>query len=265
MRQSVMPAPQNMFHLFRLLYVGFCLVLFICCQGKSPVQVAPQEDSLRIEEDVLTDTVIVAVPQKSVTALHFDTLGLVDVQTLDPSIRVSLVYATADNFTGHILYDDLREAYLHPHTAEALLMAQRLLKEEFPTYTLLILDATRPFSVQQKMWQLVRNTPKHIYVSNPSRGGGLHNYGLAVDLTIADEDGRALPMGTPFDYFGAEAHITQEAQLVEQGLISVEEKNNRELLRKVMRGAGFRALPTEWWHFNLHSRDTAKAQYQLIE
>lgn len=44
------------------------------------------------------------------------------------------------------------------------------------------------------MWNVVKGTSKYIYVSNPSRGGGLHNYGLAVDISILDDKGTPLPM-----------------------------------------------------------------------
>ena len=66
-------------------------------------------------------------------------------------------------------------------------------------------------SVQQKMWNVVKGTSQNIYVSNPARGGGLHNYGLAVDVSIADEKGNPLPMGTKVDHLGKEAHIDTEA------------------------------------------------------
>ena len=73
--------------------------------------------------------------------------------------------------------------------AKALLQAQKRLKELYPGYSLIIYDAARPMSVQQKMWNVVKGTSQNIYVSNPARGGGLHNYGLAVDVSIADEKG----------------------------------------------------------------------------
>ena len=203
--------------------------------------------------------------QRGMTASRFDSLGLVNIAELDSTIAVSLLYATPDNFVGEILYDDLTEAYLHPEAAEALLKAQRLLKGKHPDYTLIIYDATRPMSVQRKMWDLVKGTSKNIYVSNPARGGGLHNYGLAVDISILDANGIPLPMGTEVDHLGPEAHTTNEAQLVKNGVITQQEKENRELLRQVMRGAGFRALHSEWWHFNLYSREVAKKNYKLIE
>ena len=120
------------------------------------------------------------------------------------------------------------------------------------------------YLVKKKMWNVVKGTSKYKYVSNPNRGGGLHNYGLAVDISIQDSLGQPLPMGTKVDHLGMEAHITDEIGLVHNGKMSETERQNRLLLRKVMKETGFRALPSEWWHFNFCSRDVAKQKYKLI-
>ena len=118
--------------------------------------------------------------------------------------------------------------------------------------------------IQQKMWDTVAGTPKNIYVSNPKNGGGLHNYGMAVDVTLCDAKGDTLPMGTKIDHLGKEAHIDQEAGMVKRGQLSHQALRNRQLLRSVMRQAGFKALRTEWWHFNFITRAQAKAHYKPI-
>ena len=51
-----------------------------------------------------------------------------------------------------------REAYLHPEAAKALLQAQKRLKELYPGYSLIIYDAARPMSVQQKCGNVVKGT-----------------------------------------------------------------------------------------------------------
>ena len=191
--------------------------------------------------------------------------GMVDVSRMDTTLQVNLKYATTDNLFSEAVYTGVTGAWLHPDAAKKLLKAQRLLKEKYPAYSLIIYDAARPMSVQRKMWNLVRGTSKTNYVSNPAKGGGLHNYGMAVDVTIADKSGRPLPMGSPFDHFGEEAHINNEAALLQSGKISREELNNRLLLRQIMREAGFRTILYEWWHFNACSRETAKKHYALIE
>ena len=133
---------------------------------------------------------------------YLDSLGLVNVGRMDPTLKIDLMYTRADNFTGKVLYEDLQEAYLHPEAAKALLQAQKWLKELYPGYSLIIYDAVRPMSVQQKMWNVVKGTSQNIYVSNPARGGGLHNYGLAVDVSIADEKRKSFAYGDQGGSFG---------------------------------------------------------------
>ena len=203
--------------------------------------------------------------QKSKTAQQMAAQGLVDILSVDSTIQVSLMYSRADNFTGKVLYTDLREAYLHPKAAAALAKAQQALKKLRPELSLKVYDATRPMSVQQKMWNTVAGTSKNIYVSNPRNGGGMHNYGLAVDITLCKAaTGDTLDMGTKVDFLGKYAHIDDEAGLVARHIITPEAKKNRELLRKVMTEAGFKPLKTEWWHFNLVSRAEAKAHYKAV-
>lgn len=191
--------------------------------------------------------------------------GLVDVKEKDSTLHISLMYARADNFTGRVLYTELHRAYLHPEAAAALVKAQRELRRLNPKLSLKIYDAARPMSVQARMHKVVAGTPKHIYVSNPANGGGLHNYGLAVDVTLCDAvTGDTLDMGTKIDYMGKAAHVRDEALLVSSGQLSRKALANRKLLRRVMAAGGFRVLPTEWWHFNLRSRAEARRRYKVI-
>jgi len=192
-------------------------------------------------------------------------MGFVDVCTLDSSIRVHLIYATTSNFMNRSVYDGMTKAWLHPDAARKLVQAQRNLKREHPAWSLLIYDAARPMEVQRQMWELVRGTQYIYYVANPANRNGRHNYGMAVDVTIVDAEGQPLPMGTPFDYFGEEAHTDKEAALVKAGKITEEEFQNRRLLRRVMQQAGFTTVSSEWWHFNACSAEEAKAKYRLIE
>ena len=196
---------------------------------------------------------------------HLQVMGFVDIRKQDPTIRVYLMYATSYNFMGEVVYTGMTKAWLHPDAATKLLKAQQLLKNEYPDYSLMVYDAARPFEVQQKMWQLVRGTKNVYYVANPAKGGGLHNYGMAVDVTIVDPNGYPIPMGTVYDFFGEEAHTNNEESLVASGKITQEAFQNRRLLRRVMRQAGFTTITSEWWHFNACSRDTARKKYKLIE
>ena len=192
-------------------------------------------------------------------------MGFVDVCTLDPAIRVHLVYATPSNFMNRPVYDGMTKAWLHPDAARKLVQAQRNLKREHPAWSLLIYDAARPLEVQRQMWELVRGTQYVYYVANPANLNGRHNYGMAVDVTIVDEAGWPLSMGTPFDFFGEEAHTDKETDLVKAGKITQAEFQNRRLLRRIMQQAGFTTITSEWWHFNACSAEEAKAKYKIIE
>ncbi len=197
--------------------------------------------------------------------LRLSRAGYVDVARAVPDAFVDLMYARPDNFAGRVLYDSLRHAYLHPRAAEALQRARRELRRRAPGLRLMVKDAARPVSVQRAMFAAVRGTPKARYVANPARGGGVHNFGLAVDVTLCDSLGRELPMGTPVDHLGPEAHITAEAELLRRGAISRAELANRRLLRAVMTAAGFRTIRREWWHFELERRERAARLYPLID
>lgn len=202
----------------------------------------------------------VSAQQPSRTAQSMKKQGYADVTDYDSTIHVSLMYSRPDNFTGKVLYTDLKEAYLHPQAAEALAKAQKELKRRHPRWSLIVYDAARPMSIQQKMWDVVKGTSKNIYVSNPANGGGLHNYGFAVDISICDENGDSIPMGTLVDYMGRAAHPEYEEEMLRTGMLTREAADNRQLLRSVMSAGGFKVLKTEWWHFNLKTRKQVKAE-----
>ena len=134
---------------------------------------------------------------KSHTELRMEQQGLVDITKVIPDIHVSLMYARADNFVGRVMYRDLQRAYLLPETATALQKAQVALQKAHPELSLKVYDAARPMSVQQQMWNMVAGTSKSIYVSNPKNGGGLHNYGLAVDSSMEQATPPVCPLERP--------------------------------------------------------------------
>jgi len=192
-------------------------------------------------------------------------MGFVDIGTLDSTIHVHLIYATSSNFMNRAVYTGMTKAWLHPDAARKLIQAQQNLKKDYPDLSLLIYDAARPMEVQRQMWELVRGTQYIYYVANPANLNGRHNYGMAVDVTIVDEEGRPLSMGTHFDFFGEEAHTDKEEALVKAGKITEEAFHNRRLLRRIMQQAGFTPVASEWWHFNACSAEVAKAGYKVIE
>lgn len=246
---------------FNIIILTVSVFLLSCTQKPDTAVVV--EDSF-IPDSVGTDAPVADHIVKSRLASYLEEQGLIDIHSLDESILVDLKYATTDNFTNTVLYDTLSQAYLHPVAARKLAKAQRLLKEIHSGYTLLVYDAARPLSVQRKMYDVVRGTKYQAYVANPDRIG-MHNFGMAVDLTIADSSGTALDMGTPFDFFGKAAGINQEEQLRAAGLLTREHIDNRKLLRQVMTQAGFITIRGEWWHFNAVSQSEARREAKVIE
>ncbi len=222
--------------------------------------ISAQEDTIIVSDTISKEQ----VQEVSETILRFKEYGLVNVLDLSPDILVELKYATTDNFTGEIAYTDFTEAWLMEDVAERLARVQDYLSDIRPGYKLLIYDAARPLSVQQKLFDSVKGTPKARYVANP-KNTGLHNYGAAVDLTIVDSLNIPLDMGTPFDHLGREAHTDTEQQLMAEGVLNRQQIKNRQLLREVMHKEGFRVLKREWWHFNACTLTQAKQKYKLLD
>ena len=104
------------------------------------------------------------------TAQAMERSGFVDVRSMDSTIRVSLMYARADNFTGRVLYTDLHEAYLHPKAARALAKAQKILKASHPELSLKVYsppDAHPAKNVERSG----RNTEEYLREQSQKRWG----------------------------------------------------------------------------------------------
>ncbi|SDE22273.1 D-alanyl-D-alanine dipeptidase [Dyadobacter soli] len=194
--------------------------------------------------------------------------GLVDVQKVDPNIRVELKYSTTDNFIGRDVYGELTRAYLQPEMAKRLAKANALLDKKKPGYQLLVYDAARPNSAQYDLWNALDQLKiparsKTQYVADPKIGSN-HNFGCAIDLTVVDENGKPLDMGTKFDFFGPLAYPRSEQEMLKKGKLTARQIENRQLLRSVMTQVGFKVNTTEWWHFDGMSKAQARAKYGMI-
>ncbi len=193
--------------------------------------------------------------------------GLVNLEEYIPGIKVELKYSTTDNFFGQDVYGDLTKAFLQPEVADRLKNAQGKLQAKYPNLSLLIYDGVRPLSVQQILWDNLDKPDnlKPLYVADP-KVGSLHNFGVAVDLTIYDnESGQPLDMGTGYDFFGYAAYPDRETEMLASGTITKAQVANREILRSVMNGSGFTGIGSEWWHFNAFSRKEAGEKFQIIK
>ncbi|NVD96601.1 M15 family metallopeptidase [Massilia sp. BJB1822] len=178
-------------------------------------------------------------------------------------IGIDLRYATPDNFVGRDLYTPLDCAWLHRDAAAALESAVAWLAMRRPGYRLLVLDALRPQRVQEQLWQALQGTELLGYIAEPSRGS-IHSFGMAIDITIVDEQGRELDMGTGFDDLSELSHPALEDELLARGAILPEHVANRQLLRGAMFQAGWHGIKSEWWHFDCGDRVQVRATYTRV-
>ena len=197
---------------------------------------------------------------------HLERIGLQNVAKEIPGIEVYMVYATPYNFMGRVLYEGLDEAYLVPEAMEKLRKANELLRKRRMDLHLVVYDAARPRSIQIQMWKVVENTDLQDFVANPYKsGGGAHNYGVAVDVTLVDCTGHPIPMGSEYDYFGDRSRVDLEDELIKRGEINQRELQNRQLLREIMTEAGWLVEPSEWWHFNAMPITEASERLTVIQ
>lgn len=171
----------------------------------------------------------------------FHKADLVELVTLDPTIKLDIRYATTRNFLGTPLYSQAR-AFLQRPAAEALVRVSHTLKSE--GYGLLVHDAYRPWYVTKIFWDA---TPpdKHRFVADPATGSR-HNRGCAVDLTLYDlKTGNAVEMPSLYDEMSDRAYPAYAGG-------SDAARARRDLLRRHMEAEGFTVYEYEWWHFDFH-------------
>jgi len=164
---------------------------------------------------------------------------LVELVSIDSTIRLDVRYATSNNFIGRPLYREAR-AFLQRPAAEALSRVSAKLREK--GYGLVVFDGYRPWSVTKLFWDL---TPpgQRDFVANP-KNGSRHNRGCAVDLSLYDlATGEPVAMPSDYDDFSELAYPDFAGG-------TVEEREHRDLLRSSMESEGFTVYRYEWWHFD---------------
>lgn len=176
--------------------------------------------------------------------------GATNLVRIDPAaldVELDLAYATASNFTGRAIYRHAK-CYLHADAAERLNQAVVLAGEL--GLRLRIFDGFRPVEAQ---WVLWNHAPDPEFLADPRRGSP-HSRGIAVDLTLVDDAGTALEMGTEFDAFSPRSH---------HGSVDIDAKaqSNRHLLLGLMTAAGWDFYRNEWWHYQLFD----SPRYPLVE
>jgi D-alanyl-D-alanine dipeptidase len=161
------------------------------------------------------------------------------------------------------LYSPLDCAWLHRDAAAALEKMVLWLALRRPGYKALVLDALRPQRVQEQLWAALDGSPLRMYLADPQRGS-IHSFGMALDITLLDEQGRELDMGTGFDDLTERSHPALEGQFLAGGELNPAQVANRELLRAGMRHAGFAGINSEWWHFDCGDRHAVRRSFTRV-
>ena len=164
---------------------------------------------------------------------------LIELITLDNTIKLDIRYATPNNFVGRAVYPEAR-AFLQKPAAKALVKVHRKLSKD--GLGLVIFDGYRPWAITKLFWDVVPED-KRKFVADPAKGSK-HNRGCAVDLSIFDlRTGDLLDMPSGYDEFTERASPNYSGGTAEQ-------RANRDKLRRLMEEVGFTVNPNEWWHFD---------------
>jgi zinc D-Ala-D-Ala dipeptidase len=186
------------------------------------------------------------------------------------------IYVVPQDFLQGIK-NSLKESLVRETIANKLLKASSLLP---PKYKFAVWDAWRPIETQKAIFDRYRERLKNQnptlnedeliilvqqYVSVPSLDDKCpppHSTGGAIDLSIVDQSGNYLDMGTPYDEFGTRANIRYFEEKIEIGeRLSSKDMiilNNRRLLFNIMIEEGFTNYPVEWWHYDYGNQFWAK-------
>lgn len=179
-------------------------------------------------------------------------------------VVLHMKYATSDNFMNADVYKGFDRCFLSPLAYEMFSKACAVLKRDHPELQFLIWDTLRPRSIQSQFYDHLKGTPFQSYVAAP-HPGSLHNFGMAMDLSLQTRDGKELDMGTGFDDFRDLAQPKLESQFLASGELTQEQFNNRLLLRGLLEDQGFKVLEHEWWHFNALPKDQVHGKHPVLE
>ncbi|MGW6405174.1 M15 family metallopeptidase [Streptomyces sp. NPDC055134] len=157
-------------------------------------------------------------------------------------------------------------AHLREGVVDRLMEAQGLLSDGL---RLLFVEGYRPLSLQRTYFEGYSTKLQSLhpewsagqvraaasrFVSPPEIAP--HSAGAAVDLTLADIDGRELDMGTQMN---ASPEASAGACYTGADNISAEARENRKIFGAALTAVGLVNYPTEWWHWSLGDRYWAQA------
>ena len=164
--------------------------------------------------------------------------------------------------------------YLRQGVLDRLIQAQENLQQLHPGWQIQIFDAYRPVEVQEYMVdytfkQTVAIRGLDIAKLSSAESAQIledvyqiwaipsfdidtpppHSTGAAIDISLADEQGLSIDMGSPIDEMSPRSHPGYFSKSIDP--IEQQYHQNRLLLTQIMNSTGFIRHPGEWWHFSI--------------
>ncbi|WP_310481832.1 M15 family metallopeptidase [Chamaesiphon sp. VAR_48_metabat_403] len=183
-------------------------------------------------------------------------------------------------------YDGKSPYYLRQGVLDRLIQAQDYLQQIHPGWRIQIFDAYRPVQVQQYMvdytfHQTVRDRQLDLANLSAAQQQEIwddvyqvwaiptfdlatpppHSTGAAIDITLVDEDGEPVNMGSPIDEMSDRSLPEYFANALDP--IEIQYHQNRQLLDRIMTDSGTIRHPSEWWHFSCGDQLWAWLKHQV--
>ncbi len=194
---------------------------------------------------VLYIILLFMTPTPNITFAKSTEHKLIELKTIDPSLKLDIRYATKNNFLGRPVYKEAK-AFLQEEVAEELVKINNSFKKD--GYGILVFDGYRPWSITKIFWD---ETPieKRKFVADPKKGS-IHNRGCAVDLSLYDlKTGKEIKMPCEYDEFSERAYPSYSGGTKE------ESKMRDYLIHKMQESMLFSVHSNEWWHFDYRNCD----------
>lgn len=196
------------------------------------------------------------------------------IEINDPHFIVELMYAgTNHNMTGQPVYQQIgfgNKAFVHKDLWDKLKNLIPFLEQK--GWKLKIYDAYRPPLAHQKLREVIPQPG--FFALDPAISP--HCRATAIDVALIDENGREFVYPTAVDaydtYYAKEVQAGRSDEFfnyLKKARHDYEDADNstaianRRLLKETMESIGLKALPHEWWHYELPDGRTEK--YPMIQ
>ncbi|MDR0779224.1 MAG: M15 family metallopeptidase [Pseudomonadales bacterium] len=196
--------------------------------------------------------------------------GFVYAQEWVPALCVDLVYCGSHNFIGAPIAGYAAERLILTREA-ALALGEIQAELESCGLALKVFDGYRPqravdhfiawaqdpddLRMRDKYYP--RLDKARLFAEGYLVTRSSHSRGSTVDVSLVDDNGAELDMGTCFDFFDPRSWPQSRA-------VGAPQRAHRLLLRSVMQRHGFVGVAEEWWHFTLREEPFPATYFDFV-